>query len=342
MKNNLPTLEDWRKLYDVVIRVQEMAPWKWMEETNIFGVQNPETDELGFVSVMGIMGEYCAVAVYLGSKGLYGFWNLQNTESIESPDIFLEIPQLQVSFEDRNETHNRDREIIKKLGLKFRGHHAWPMFRSFRPGFLPWFLEANELRFMNYALEQTLDVALRFRENSALLMTPGAGNYLVRIPQKKNDTIKWEDQLIHVPPPEPSTISISMDIRTLETVKKLPQSNLAIEIDLFMVPTAIEEKDARPFYPYILFAVDAQSGLILGHDLLDPNPSLEDMWGLIPVHFVHQLARIGMIPEEIKVRSELLVQLLQPLTEDLDFKFIYSHTLPSLDTAKKALTRDFM
>ncbi len=28
-----------------------------MTEADIFGVQNPETDELGFVSVMGMLGE---------------------------------------------------------------------------------------------------------------------------------------------------------------------------------------------------------------------------------------------------------------------------------------------
>jgi len=39
-------------------------------------------------------------------------------------------------FEDRDGLDKQDREVIKKLGLKFRGAHAWPMFCSYRPGML--------------------------------------------------------------------------------------------------------------------------------------------------------------------------------------------------------------
>jgi|GEM_PF-1998218 len=38
-----PTLTEWRKLYHAAIRLKEIAPWQWMTETDIFGVQNPET-----------------------------------------------------------------------------------------------------------------------------------------------------------------------------------------------------------------------------------------------------------------------------------------------------------
>jgi hypothetical protein len=53
MTENSPTIEEWRELYESAVRVKELAPWEWMTEADVFGVQNPETDELGFVSVMG-------------------------------------------------------------------------------------------------------------------------------------------------------------------------------------------------------------------------------------------------------------------------------------------------
>lgn len=341
MAENSPTFEEWRKLYEAAIRLKEIAPWQWMNETDIFGVQNPETGELGFVSVMGMMGEHYAIAIYLGSHGLYGFWNLQDMSFADSPELLLEIPQLQASFENRNELNNRDIETIKKLGLKFRGHHDWPMFRSYRPGFLPWFLEAKEASIMKYALEQTLDVALRFRENRKLLQIPEDGNYLVRVPLKENGSLNWLDRIMYVEPPQSSAISIPMDFRALEALKKLPPSKFTLEIDFFMANIPINEKGKRPYYPYILLTVDAQGGMILGHDMVQPGPSLVDMRGLIPVHFVHQLVRIAMVPEEIKVRSELLLHLLQPLSEDLDFKLTHSRTLRSLDSAKTSMLQYF-
>jgi hypothetical protein len=53
--------------------IKTLAPWEWMSEDMVFGVQSPETDQLGFVSVMGMLGEHFSTAVYLGPEGLYGF-----------------------------------------------------------------------------------------------------------------------------------------------------------------------------------------------------------------------------------------------------------------------------
>jgi len=64
-----PTLNEWRKLYQAAIRIKEIAPWEWMTETDIFGVQDPETDEISFVSIMGMLGEHLSLAVYRGGEG---------------------------------------------------------------------------------------------------------------------------------------------------------------------------------------------------------------------------------------------------------------------------------
>lgn len=73
---NGTALEVWSRLYQAAIRVKELAPWEWMQETDVFAVQRSGTDELGFVSVIGLLGEHYAVAVYRGTEGLYGFWRL--------------------------------------------------------------------------------------------------------------------------------------------------------------------------------------------------------------------------------------------------------------------------
>jgi hypothetical protein len=83
-------------LYDLAIQIKRLAPWQWMEETDVFGVAHPETDELGFVSVMGSVGEYEAVAVYVGADGLYDFIDLQDDESA-TPQRLIEIRHLQAA-----------------------------------------------------------------------------------------------------------------------------------------------------------------------------------------------------------------------------------------------------
>src|SRR5215213_4021206 len=96
-----PTLRELKRLYELAAEVKELAPWRWMKEDDVFGVQNPETHEVGFVSVMGLLAEHTAVAVYIGAKGLYGFLDLQEDALEVNPFALLDIPQLQLSFEDR-------------------------------------------------------------------------------------------------------------------------------------------------------------------------------------------------------------------------------------------------
>jgi hypothetical protein len=342
MTDNAPTLEDWRRLYAAAARIKETAPWEWMTEKDIFGVQNRETDELGFVSVMGMMGEHYAVSLYLGPDGLYGFWDFEESGPFASPEGLLQIPQLQASFEDRDQLREKDRKIIKDLGLKFRGRHAWPMFRSYRPGFAPWFLEAEEARFLAHALEQTPDVALRFREDPSLLETTADRGYLVRVPRQGSGALAWEDRRVTVPPPEPAPILIGMDLQLIEQLKRLPPSRLRLEMDFFMFPTLITGEGPRPYYPYMLMAVEAQSGMVLGSEMMKPDPSLEAMWGLIPFTVASLFDSMDVVPGEVAVRSELLWQLLGRLAQELGFKLRQSFTLPALDAAKDFLLDRFV
>ncbi|HXF70067.1 MAG TPA: hypothetical protein VNK89_09690 [Thermoflexus sp.] len=340
MAESKPTLEEWRQLYQAAIRVKEVAPWEWMTETDVFGVQNPETGEVGFVSVMGMRGEHLALAVYLGAEGLYGFWHFREmvesspTPAPETLFTLLEIPQLQASFEDRTQLSQEDRAVIKQLGLKFRGAQAWPMFRSYRPGFWPWYLEAAEARFLTHVLNQAVEVALRFKEDPALLKPPDDGSYLVRV--LRDDGV-WEDRIVRVPPPEPTFIPIPMDEEALEAVKQLPHARNTFEMDFFALPGPIREKDKRPYLLYMLLTVDANSGLILAFDFLKPDPDLKTMWGLIPVKVVYQFAKIGKIPRRVTVRSPLLSGLLRLLTAELGFEVKTASVLRRLDQAKAFL-----
>ncbi len=342
MVEDLPTNEQWHRLYEAAVRLKELSPWKWMTETDVFGVKDPKTEEIGFVSVMGLLGEHYAVSLYPNPRALYAFWALEEAGPQINPDALLEIPQLQTSFEDRGELDNRDRKVIKDLGFKFRGRKEWPMFRSYRPGFFPWFLEAEEARSLAEALDQLLEVAPRFKEDRSLLVPEDERTYLVRVAHQEGGTRVWKDTVMEVPPPEPVSIQIEMDPEVLGSLENLPQSGHELEMDLFMFPTPIQgEKGARPVFPYMLLVVEAESGMVLGTELLEPTPSLEAMWSSVPLAFARQLVGSELKPNEVTVGSGLLFGLLQPLAEASEFELKWSPFLPALYEAKEALFETF-
>jgi len=338
MMEKPPGIEEWKNLFKAVIKVRDIAPWKWMYEDNLFAVQNPETDEMGFVSVMGAIGEHYAIAVYLGERGLYGFWNLQESASdILSNQMFIEIPQLQASFEDRDFLQPKDRELIKQLGLNFRGRQSWPIFRSYRPGFFPWFLESDEARFLQYVLEQTVDVSLRFKKDDSLLNLGDDEHYFARIPIKKDDKLFWQDSTLKILPPEPYRIEFSINKHAIDALKGTVTSKVTLEIDLFMSKNPVKEKDIRPFYPYILLMVEAHSGMVVGVQLLPPLPTLEEMWKTVPEKVAEWLAENQLLPKKILVNSELMYKLLSYLHDEFDISLKQSEVLPNLDEARASL-----
>jgi hypothetical protein len=341
-----PTIEDWKKLYDAAIRIKEASPWQWMDEIDIFGVRNPETRMTGFVSVMGSIGEHFAVAVYLGSEGLFGFWNIYEREEPMDIEAFFEIPQLQLSFENRDFLEKEDLNIIRKLGLRFHGNRAWPMFRSYRPGFYPWFLEAHEATFLTHVLEQTLHVALRFKADETLLYPeddpllnpqPEIDNYLVRTCRKESSGFIWEDSTVPVLPPTPTFFNVEIDSERIITLRSMPVRKGALEMDFFMFPVRIGPRGTRPSIPYMLMIVDAKSGMIVGHELLEAKPSKALMYGGVPEHVINLMIQVGYTPDVIKVRSDLLHSLLEPLSGELRFELVKSHVLRKLDKAREAM-----
>src|SRR5215510_6592717 len=341
MSEKTPTVEEWGRLYAAAGRVKEMAPWKWMMEDNIFGVRNPERDEVGFVSVMGSGGEHFAVGLYQGAVALYDFLALSEAESVEAERV-LEIPQLQASFEDRGRLEKEDRDVIKKLVLKFRGAHSWPMFRNYAPGMFPWFLTSSEARFLTTALEQLLEVAPRVRDDEDVLRGEEDDEFLVRVPRVENARLVWEDKIMRVPEPElKKAAPAPLDQQLLESLKQLPEVTNVIEIGLTMLPMPVREKKDRPFFPYLLMLVDASSGVILGNDMLQPLPSLDAMRAEFPTKVAEHLLRLGVRPLRVTVRTETIARSLAPLADELGIRIKLSPMLPALDEAMEFMGRMF-
>lgn len=337
-----PSTETWQRLFTAAGRLKELAPWEWMEETDLFGIQDPDSGEMGFVSIMGMAGEHYALALYRGAEGLQGFWSMHEQGPFMPPELFLNVPQLQVSFEDRDILEKRDRDLIKELGLKFRGRQQWPMFRSYRRGYAPWYLEADEARFLAVALEQAIDTAERYRENPALLDELEGDTYLIQVPQADNGQITWEAEIQTISPPEPQPIPVSMKVSQLEQLKQKDQVDLNLEVDLVWMPTIIQEtRDSRPYYPYLLLMVDARQGYVLASEILPPFPTLEAMWGEIPGVVVEHLNRLGFFPRQVTVASHLVWELMDLLTDELPFELDSAPSLPALDAAAEAVTARF-
>ena len=57
----------WKNLYAAVSQFGKLKPWEIMDDSELFGIQDPVTGEMGYACVMGTLGEVLAEPCPCGS-----------------------------------------------------------------------------------------------------------------------------------------------------------------------------------------------------------------------------------------------------------------------------------
>lgn len=200
---------------------------------------DPRSREVGYCCVLGALGEIFALCVYLGAEGLAGYGKMQaRGMGRELEDLPFTQKCLMASFEDRERLHKEDRDIIKKLGLKFRGRDSWPLFRSHMPGYFPWCMTKDEALFLTAALQQATDVVKRFKENGDLLTPPEDDLVFTRIPSTEGKGRTWRDDWVRPDAferEEPELPPVETE-RLDRILRSSSGSQTAWEVDFFLFP----------------------------------------------------------------------------------------------------------
>ncbi|MBK8920731.1 MAG: hypothetical protein IPM81_04370 [Saprospirales bacterium] len=271
----MPTIhapEQWRAFYAAAAQFRDLAPWSWMYESNIFGVQHPETGEIGWCSIMGNAGEHFALAIYRGAAGL-NYYNMVKTgdfESTNNPELFnafFSQDCWMVSFEDATMVPPEQKAHLKSLGLSFRGAGQWIVVQALDLGLAPWLADAQDVPYLTQCLQQAIDVTGRAKSNPGL---SSDALRLVRTPTKQPGGLVWKDTFSGEPdspePTGPQPVEPSKGF--LDKTERLPEIRGAVALSSFFVPKAIQEnKNKRPWHPMLLIGIEPKSGYILAQEL---------------------------------------------------------------------------
>jgi hypothetical protein len=340
MKEPIPSLNEWKKLYQAAIAFRKIEPWKRMSERDIFGVRNPKTGEIGYCCIMGELGEMLAIAVYNGTEALQGYLKIQKgIIKPGNPDALYIQDCLMLSFENKLSVQEDDLEIINDLGLKFRGKNVWPVFRSYKPGYFPWFLNRDEVLFMTVVLEQAVNICLEVQEGKRIGSSPKRNRYLVRTAEERGGLMSWKDEWV-----EPATlkkkdgvVSEPVDEIRVQRLKNAATPVAAVwEIDFFYTPTPVSEGE-RPFFPYAIMIMDHDSGFILDTHLAGETSRRKEFID----RFLCCIEETSSLPLEILVRKDEAAGFFQPYTSRLNIKLSKVKKLPNIDHARREMEKHF-
>ena len=337
---NAPSLEEWNQLYKEAVEFKALTPWKWMHDSDLFGVQNPADGEVGYCCVLGAAGEVFGLAVYLGDQGLKGYFKA--VEWADNPTDDKDILHFKkcflLSFENRAGLEAPDLEVIKNLGLQFQGRNAWPLFRYYEPGYFPWYLTAEQARYLTLCLTEANGVVLRFKkELSGCAGSVHTGKFFSRM--YENRTKQYKDaQLSPTPMKEMVVMVKKIDPARLEEIIHISKrTEMTWEMDTFHAPTVVGEKDQRPYFPILFLLADRDSYFVLDVHLTEPGRYPAELHE----EFLKAIEKNKVIPQEIRVRKEELRVYLGPLAERLGIRVRLAGALPSVNEARKGMSEFF-
>jgi hypothetical protein len=317
---------------------KEMAPWQWMTDAELFGVENPRDGEVGWCTILGNEGLEFGLFIFLGAEGFQTYNRIaMGGAEAKSFEVWARASLLSMMFADRQELQQQDHEVIRSLGLRFRGRKAWPLFRSHRLGYIPWYLDKHEVMFLSIAVQQALEVAKRVREGQLdLFEEVDSDTILTRYSHAGQWLEEWRKP--NVPRPGVNIPAPPDEARLLGLRTAAKELRGSWELDVFLLPTAVSEGADRPYYPNCVLAVERQTGFIVGTELTGPRASPEEKQEAV----IRLLEQSQLpLPQEIRVKGEEVRGVVEPVARSLGVS-LHVARLKELEKARRSLFQRFL
>lgn len=330
-------MEIFKNLFNTIIEFKNMSPWNWMSNSDIFAVENPATGQIGYCDIMGEGGETFGLAVYLGNTGWRWLSDRLTDTPVDSFSMFMQNC-ISVTFENAGELEPEDKEIIKKLGLKFKGKNAYPLLRRYSPGHIPVMINEAEAEFLNVALQQTMMLAPKVKEDPNCLVSPEGDLVIRRLNKNKKGWMNhWFSPGLtpDITMPDNSFISeIAGQIKNLRT-----RGSEIWALGMFFLPEPVlDDNEKNIFFPLALVILDRKTGLILNNRLVDYNYLEKELLSL----FAATVKKAGFIPSALETTMEEIYFTFSPVDELLRVKPVLSESIEVLDEMEQEMMRMFL
>ncbi|MBN1295695.1 hypothetical protein JXA80_02875, partial [bacterium] len=132
-----------RRLFDLARDLRDRAPWTGPVPRPLCGIRCLAETETYFICLMGFDAHRPGLTAYRGDQG-YHHCRRDGGQWDDPLELLFQVMHLSVVYMDRDQLRKEERQLIHRLGLKFRNRFHWPAFRSYTPGYVSWRLSCRE------------------------------------------------------------------------------------------------------------------------------------------------------------------------------------------------------
>ena len=325
------------KMYELAFQYKDTKLWQRLYDDEIFAVRLTD-GEIGYCSVMGMMGEHLALGLYVGNRGYQSFRLLLDTEfelldNVEMGILLTEQDCLQCSFEKKDMLSDEElleaRKYASLHGRALRGKNAFPKFTKYRPGRYPWTYdsELDENRICDalsaaialgdilcqYSKEQLGLHSLRENVRTIPLLSYEDGRWIVRT------TALPAAEIVY---PEPVLVN---EVMAAYIKRKKKAGNW--ECGTLRIPNAVqgEAQEEAPYFPLALICVDVTTELVQQPIVTDGDKA-EEMMNL----FAKLLMEASTVPKKISCGDNRCFAILKDLCAKTGIQLIRTDSLAAL------------
>lgn len=330
------------QLYEYAFAYKKTKLWKILFDMDLFAVRLSDGN-IGYISIMGAMGEYCALGLYVGEEGVQSFFTAAEADQFQMmPQEYQEHLMcqncLQCSFEKKDDLALEEREEAKQYarahGIRLSGRNAYPAFSKYLPNHIPWQLQTGqEQQMLCEALGAAIEMARLLETRTPDELGFEGTNCPKEIPmlEKEGNTYVLKKTAI----PEKRSRQwpvprVTNDIMAAN-LKKAERKGVW-ECKIVRFPEAVKDPEEEiPVFPVILLAVDSQSEFLLP---VSPVCNYEDHPEELLNLFMDVLLQQHICPKELKVEDERTYAFAESFCKKMGIPITMEEELPVLEEAE--------
>lgn len=328
------------QLCQLSMQLFDLAPWNDLDEGDLFLVPLPD-GRVVVCSILGRTGDSPSLNVYMGMRSYLRIQQaaeMAEAGELDQGEFFGRQHMLRIVQAAPGEMEAPDRALLRGLGLPATGKKRYVQFRSFRPRYLPWYVNAEEAATLRLCAAAAIVVVNVVRQRRDLDLWQFEGHLPILAPRADGP---FDCKPFPIPLPEGEEESapvLGAGQIDVERARLMPQKKEDWAIDQFYLPVLIGSKTQRPYPTRMTIVANTRSGLLYGSDLHEPAVSIgQGLWN----ELLKCIARIGHRPARVRVEKPGFVSLLQPLAGHLQIAVETRKRIPALEEARMAMTVHF-
>lgn len=318
-------MEVWKKLYELSNQFIYLRPWEDFWSSDFIRIQF-SPDEFYYCTIMGKQGTCIGISIYTGDDGYADLCSLSQEYKDEALVRYVMYEQNCFTWYvgNREDVPQKQKEIIKDLGLKYRDHNAWPYFLSFEKQYYPCSIDEKEAKVLVKVLERILDIYWAYRSDQIDVDFDNGEMILA-----KEVKGKWEYVAEACPEMIDKFVPVVLcDEKLLNDLKKSKHTKNGLIIDLAYLNTVINDKGLKkPANALMFIVVDKKSQMIIHGNILSPkHDEISEVINFLITYILHD-----GIPETVYIRNPMVFAAVVDICERCNIELRLT-SLPMVDS----------